>query len=329
MMPKISIALSVLLLGYGAGAASTFYVSTNSPNPAPPYATWDTAAHSIQPAVDAASDGDTVLVSAGEYLLTSQVTIAKAILLRSAMGSGQTTLNGNSRDRCLWVSNTLAVVDGFTMFRGEGPDGAGIFLVGGTVQNCSIANCYPTRSLPGASVTMIGGVLSNSVVRYAFVESRLVHCSNGGLITDCQITDGRMGTADGTGVYLVNSQLRNSIVARMTYQYGAGEHGAGVYAVSSTISGCTITGNRAGRAGGGAYLEGCEMDRCTIVGNASGNMFGSAGLGGGIFAINSTIRSSLIASNGAANGADSSGDGVVLGFGGGVYLRGGSLLDLR
>jgi len=156
---------------------------------------------------------------------------------------------------------------------------------------------------------MIGGVLSNSIVRYAFIESRLVHCSNGGLITDCQIVDGNMGTADGTGVYLVNSQLRNSIVARMRYQYSAGAYGAGVYAVTSTISGCTITNNTAGRAGGGAYLDGCVMDRCIIVGNVSGSAFGSPGIGGGVFATNSTIRNSLIAANGSANGADSTGDG--------------------
>src|SRR5439155_11181487 len=42
---------------------------------------------------------------------------------------------------------------------------------------------------------------------------------------------------------------------------------------------------------------------------------------------NSTIRNSLIAGNGANNGADRTGDGVVPGSGGGVYLRGGSVLN--
>src|SRR5881394_1182715 len=289
MKARILAAIGVLLIiVFTAGndvAAATLYVSQTSPNPTPPYATWDTAAHTIQPAVDAAGDGDTVLVAEGEYLLSDQITVSRAITLRSVTGSGQTMLNGQDGTRCFWVSNALAVVDGFTMFRGGGLDGAGIFLVGGTIQNCTISSCYPQPG--GASVRMIGGVLSNSIVRYAFIECRLVHCSDGGLITDCQIVDGHMGTADGTGVYLTDSQLRNSIISGMRYQYSAGRYGAGVYAVASTISGCTISNNWAQRAGGGAYLDGCEVDRCIIVRNVAGNAFGSAGLGGGLFVTNS------------------------------------------
>jgi hypothetical protein len=103
--------------------------------------------------------------------------------------------------------------------------------------------------------------------------------------------------------------------------------GAGVYAVSSTISGCTISNNWTQRAGGGAYVDGCEVDRCIIVGNVSGYHFGPAGRGGGVFATNSVIRNSLIAGNRAHPGSGSAGDGTVPGLGGGVYLRGGSLLN--
>src|SRR5258708_969932 len=70
----------------GQISAATLYVSQTSPTPGPPYATWDAAAHTIQEAVDAASDGDTVLVGPGEYGLTNQVTITNAILLQSTMG---------------------------------------------------------------------------------------------------------------------------------------------------------------------------------------------------------------------------------------------------
>src|SRR5881394_513900 len=107
-----------------AMARTTLYVSQTSPNPTPPYTTWDTAAHTIQEAVDAASDADTVLVAEGTYALTNQVTIAKAILLRGVMGAGQTTLHGQLNTRCLWISNAFAVVDGFTMTYGRERDGA-------------------------------------------------------------------------------------------------------------------------------------------------------------------------------------------------------------
>src|SRR5512134_2480973 len=106
-------------------AQTTLYVSPGSTNPAPPYATWDTAAHTIQEAVDAASDGDTVLVAAGEYPLTNQVSVIKGILLRSDAGASQTILNGQSAVRCLWVSNSVAVVDGFTMTGGASDESGG------------------------------------------------------------------------------------------------------------------------------------------------------------------------------------------------------------
>jgi hypothetical protein len=322
-LAAIAVFITVLLAGTSDVAAATLYVSQTSTNPMPPYATWDTAAHTIQEAVDAASDGDTVLVAAGEYRLTNQVTITKGILLRSDSGRDQTILNGQEKVRCLWVSNSVAVVDGFMMWRGEGPDGAGIFLVGGTVQNCRILSCFPWRAGPdGASARVIGGVLSNSIVSDAFLGGRLVHCSDGGLVTDCQIVAGGLGRGRGTGVYLTDSQLGNSVISGMQFH--------GVHAISSTIFGCTITSNwLQGAAGGGAYLDGCEVDQCVIVGNIAGFPFGPAGRGGGVFATNSVIRNSLIAGNIASAGDDHEAGSIggLPGFGGGIYLIGGSLLN--
>src|SRR5690348_9047889 len=93
--------------------AATHYVSQTGANPTPPYSSLDTAAHNIQDAVDAASDGDTVLVAAGQYVLTNQVTVTKAIVLESINGANQTYLIAQSNIWCLWVSNSLAIVGGF------------------------------------------------------------------------------------------------------------------------------------------------------------------------------------------------------------------------
>jgi len=302
----------LLFAGANQIEGAILYVSQNSSAPAPPYAAWDTAAHTVQEAVDAASDGDTVLVAEGEYALTNQITIEKAIVLRSEMGAGQTSLDGQWLTRCLWISNSLAVVDGFTMTRGNERDGGD--LAGG--------------------VFMVGGVLSNCIVKRPqspFSEGRLVYCRNGGLITDCHIGENRAFAAKGAGVYLTDSELRNSTISGMLnpLAYGGANDGAGVYAISSTISGCTITGNSGRRAGGGAYLEGCVVDRCSIGGNRAGVYLMTAGLGGGIFATNSVIRNSLIATNVADAGYDPETDidGGLPGFGGGIYLHGGSLLN--
>src|SRR5688572_525904 len=229
-------ATPLILAAPCAIAQRTLYVSQASSNPAPPYATWDTAAPTIQEAVDAASDGDTVLVAAGEYALTSQVTITEGILLRSDAGSGQTILNGQDSVRCLWVSNALAVVDGFTMTGGVSDEngGCGLLLNGGTVQNCIIDRCYSFRSAVAGGAVVIGGTLSNSIVTgigLGLDARSAVDCSGGGLITDCQITGngGPNGSIDTGAVYLTDSQLRNSVISN---NYAS--TGGGVYALSST-----------------------------------------------------------------------------------------------
>lgn len=90
--------------------AATHYVSQTSLNPTPPYSTLATAAHNIQDAVDVASDGDTVLVAPGQYVLTNQVTVTKGILLESIAGASQTYLIAQNDIWCLWVSNSIAIV---------------------------------------------------------------------------------------------------------------------------------------------------------------------------------------------------------------------------
>lgn len=302
----------LILAAPRAMAQTTVYVSQASPNPTPPYTTWDTAAHTIQEAVDASSDGDTVLVAAGEYRPPAQVTVDKAILLRSESGPSQTTINAtwNPATRCLWMSNSLAVVEGFTMIRGtwSGNDlAAGVVMIGGVLSNCTVTRA----SAPWDS-------------------GRFVHCSGGGLITDCHINgDRRNFTAQGGGVYLIDSELRNSTISRMynAQAYSGAVEGAGVYAVSSTISGCVITNNTARDVGGGAYLDGCVMDRCIITGNQAGQSIADwEGRGGGIFATNSVVRNTLMAGNSAHSGYQYPDHGLP-GFGGGIYLQEGRLLN--
>jgi len=117
-------------------SAATLYVSQTSPEPSPPYSTPETAARNIQDAVDAASDGDTVLVEPGDYGLTNQVTVTNAVRLQGASGASQTFLTGLSNIWCLTVSNFLAVVDGFTLrdpYPFDIPRPNGVFLAGGTI----------------------------------------------------------------------------------------------------------------------------------------------------------------------------------------------------
>ena len=64
---SILFAGAILALQTAYSRAAVLHVSTNSTNPIPPYAEWSTAAVDIQSAIDAAMDGDLVLVADGIY----------------------------------------------------------------------------------------------------------------------------------------------------------------------------------------------------------------------------------------------------------------------
>jgi hypothetical protein len=164
-----------------------------------------------------------------------------------------------------------------------------------------------------------GGIVSNSIVTYKrYPTDGVAVYGDGALITDCLVL-GIQRPGFGGGVSLTNSQLQNSVIS------GVGgssqDHGVALLALSSSIVGCTISNNLNLEQGGGAHLENSLMDRCIITRNTGG---GECSGGGGVFEINSVVRNSLITSNSLAF---SSGDPGCGSYGGGIYMRGGSLVN--
>ncbi|PWU19001.1 MAG: hypothetical protein C5B50_07590 [Verrucomicrobia bacterium] len=310
-------------------SAATHYVSQTSPNPSPPYSTPDTAAHSIQDAVDVTTDGDSVLVAPGDYGVTNQITVTNAIFLQSTGGASQTFLTGygglGQGTWCLGISNALAVANGFCFRPADADPGApgGAVLVGGTIQNCTFTNFFSARNFGGA-ILVSGGTLSNVIVAYyrgISPDGVAVYCSGSGLVTDSQILANPGYNVDGGAIALVNSRLQNSVISGSPNPSRVS--GPAVSAISSTVAGCTISNNYSLGKGGGAYLQDSLMDRCIVTGNGAGSTYLGSG-GGGIFETNSTIRDSLIVSNRAVVG---DGGATYGGLGGGVYMQGGALLN--
>lgn len=116
-------------------ASPVHYVAAASPNPLPPYSSWETAAHNIQEAVDSAVVGGEVVVTNGTYasggrarfgLLTNRVLVDRPMRVRSVQGPAETviqgyqvpgTTNGDGAMRCAYLAKG-AVLSGFTLTHG-------------------------------------------------------------------------------------------------------------------------------------------------------------------------------------------------------------------
>jgi len=102
----------------------------------------------IQAAVNAAANGDTVIVADGVYAGPGNRNIdllGKAITVRSASGPAACTIDASgdpAEERTGFMLNGVqsaqAVIDGFTVTGGDQFNGGGIYIGGGspTVQNC-------------------------------------------------------------------------------------------------------------------------------------------------------------------------------------------------
>src|SRR5262249_38958582 len=115
-------AAGLLLVATRSAWAAVHYVDANSTNSTAPFATWDTAAATIQAAVDVAAAGDEIVVTNGVYAtggravygtMTNRVAVDKPLTLRSINGPLFTVIqghwlaatNGDGAIRCVYLTN--------------------------------------------------------------------------------------------------------------------------------------------------------------------------------------------------------------------------------
>ena len=165
-------------------SAAILHVDLNSPSPTPPYSDWSTAATNIQEAIDAASAGDTILVTNGIHAtggkvksgdLNNRVALDKPVTVQSVNGPWVTTIqgagatNGVSAVRCAWLTNGASLV-GFTLKHGATRTAGGVELRGGggvwcASSNAIVSNCIITSNTASQSGGGIyQGTLNNSLV---------------------------------------------------------------------------------------------------------------------------------------------------------------------
>src|SRR5215471_17540797 len=238
MSTAFRLAVITLLLAASNLSSALLYVSPGSPNPTPPYATWTTAGTNIQQVVDAAGDGDLVLVSNGVY--AGRVTVTNAVLVRSFAGPQYTVIDGQGTNRCVWLTNGVRL-DGFTLTNGFGENGGGAW--------CSSTNAYITNCvIVGNSASGEGGGAWGGTLGRCTLQGNSAGSGGGAAsatLNDCIITSNSC-TADGAGVF--QCTLNNSLLTGNTGNFGGGAFGG-------TLNNCTLNGNYANSGGGAQSAE--------------------------------------------------------------------------
>jgi hypothetical protein len=221
----------------------------------------------LQSAVDAASDGDEIIVAPGTYTNTSSEVVnmlGKEIWLRSSGGAAVTIINGEDTRRgiyCATGETAKTIVEGFTITNGYTEDhGGGMRNNGGspTLTDCIFQNNY---------ATLIGGGLFSSQG-----SPTLRNCTFAGNF--CVYGGGGMRTSNG------NPTLENCIfTGNDSAEYGGGMNCSGG---DATIINCIFQNNTASYGGGGirSWNSSPTLTGTTVCNNTPNQITGSYTDGG-------------------------------------------------
>jgi len=270
-----------LLTGMMTGSrleAVTLYVSPEGGNVSS-YASWETAAHALQDAVNAAVAGDTILVTNGVYDTGGAVTPGYSLLNRVVITNAITvqSVNGPEHTMILGAADPVTGGNGVSAVRGVYLT-HGAVLVGFTVSNghTHASGDYPYEQNGGGLFLAQGGMVSNCVIvgNSASSSGGGVSCQSGGVINHSTIR-GNSASFRGGGVYCESGGVINRSIL---YFNTASIHGGGTYCMGGEINDCMIRSNLAVSGGGGGVY--CQSDSAINRSTISGN---SAGEGGGVY----------------------------------------------
>ncbi|MFQ5804909.1 MAG: hypothetical protein ACE5I3_00500 [Phycisphaerae bacterium] len=259
------IGLAGAILAVNSAVAQTlWYVDDDAPNdPGPGDPTVSdpledgSAEHpfdAIQEGIDAAVDGDTVLVLDGTYAGLGNKNLdfgGRLITVRSENGPDTCIIDCEGQGRGFYFHSgetADAVVDGFTITKGDSPGGSGVLC---SESSPTITGC----NITGGTTAWAGGGI-------CCVWSTTV-------IANCAITE---NTAEwsGGGVYSELSDVRivNCLIAGNRAQdFGGGVSGG--FSGNAAISNCTIVGNdaRSDCAAGVSSRGETTIANCVLWGN--------------------------------------------------------------
>jgi len=304
------------------------YVNPGSPAPAYPYASWASAAITIQDAVDAQTTfGGWVIVTDGVYSAGSRLgptsgvpnrlVITNHVVVRSVNGPAATIIRGQGplgagAVRCAYLSagrlDGFTLTNGFTFTSGDvfvDRSGGGVYARGdGRLTNCVITG--------NAAFSYAGGVAYGALDNCTIVGNTASNVSGGAsyrsVLRNCSVR-GNASYSSGGGAY--GGSLDHCDIVENESRFLSGGGGAAV----ADLVDCTLQGNFSLQYGGGAAnctlvdclvvsnaclgyggggVDGSTLMRCTLSGNVGGNW------GGGAY--ESTLSDCSIVGNEAYNG---------------------------
>ena len=249
----------------------------------------------IQAAIDASTNGDTVMVAPGTYFENIDFK-GKLITVQSAQGPSVTTIDGSNLAPVVNFSTNetaAAVIQGFTLQHGNatfafGYEGAGVHISGASptvAGNNIVANTSCANGV-GISVAFASPVIRDNAIDG---NTKQPGCSgqNGGGIyvrgaSSAQIIHNSIfnNTTDYGGGISLFAAGTPTVLNNMISGNGAEYAGGGIYAVNQSDANIIqnlITGNRSPVSGAGLYISppsgtrGALLVNNTIAGNFGGD----------------------------------------------------------
>ena len=262
----------------------------------------------IQAAIDAASDGDTVLIADGTYSGSGNIGIewdatVKHLVIMSENGRDHCIIDCKEEDRGFLLNNGQDhrdVIDGLTITNGMvfGAGGAiYIYSTSPTIRNCTFVNNtasgYHDNSYSGGGGAIMVYGAAAPHIQNNIIRDNVAHNLGGGLLfaeyasglLENNITDGNKALDDwGGGIALwnnANPSIINNLVINNSCSGFNGGRGGGIYLnhsdtklVNNTIAYNSTTGDEYGDGFGGGICIGNwaapVIKNCIVWHNRSG-----------------------------------------------------------
>lgn len=241
--------------------AATLHVAPGGSNLAP-YADWATAATSIQAAINASANGDTVLVTNGVYnenISFSGRNIAVASLF---LPTGDRAHIDSTIIRGTGTGAVVRIMNGET---------TNALLCGFTITNGSAVSTYGGGISCTGSSARIESVKVKGNRAHGLMGAGIYLSSFKGLIRNSVIEGNRSLGAAGIAVYYSQPRLENLIVRGNTAT-GLACGGIYFYHSAATVRTALVVGNYSATRGGGLYFDASTvlLENLTVFGNSAG-----------------------------------------------------------